>query len=500
MSIGKSGMKIIWSLLIVYIVFGCTQKPKDAVYVSKEPEIFPDYKNVTIPWNIAPLNFKTIEGERLWVEYKTKEGVRLLACGGDKNGIQLPEKKWRKILEQYRDKDVEVKVWEKKSGHSEWLEYSPFYIRIADEPIDNYIAYRLIEPGYELWNEMGIYQRELATFKEKAILTNRLTDHSCMNCHSFQNGANDRFLFHIRQQNKGTVIVDGGNIRKIDMGTDSLIGSGVYPMWHPSGDYIAFSTNTTRQSFHGVGKKRIEVYDLESDLILYDVKKNEVIADKRFLSKEAFETFPAWSPDGKWLYFCKAKPLSMPIEYKKLKYGIYRVGFDAESGLLKDSIKVVVDTLVTRKSALFPRISPDGRFLLYTQADCGTFPIWHEEADLHLIDLENGKEIEAAEINSDQVESYHSWSSNGRWILFSSRRLDGLYTRLFIAYFDRQGQLHRPFLLPQEKTEYYDFLLKSYNIPEFIREEVKVSPYDLEKVIKGQAEPVKVKWKDSLVI
>lgn len=500
MSIGNGGMKIIWDLLILCLVFGCTEKPKDAVYVGQEPEIFPDYKDVTIPRNIAPLNFKTIEGGSLWVEYKTKEGEVLLDCEGDSDGIQLPEKKWHKMLEQCVGKEIEVKVWQRKKEDSEWSEYAPFYIRIAEEPIDHYIAYRLIEPGYELWNEMGIYQRELATFKEKAILTNRLTDHSCMNCHSFQNGANDRFLLHIRQQNKGTIIVDGENVRKIDMGADSLIGSGVYPMWHPSGNYIAFSTNTTRQSFHGVGKKRIEVYDLESDLILYDVKKNEIMADKRFLSKEAFETFPAWSPDGKWLYFCKASPLSMPMEYKKLKYGIYRVGFDIESGWLKDSIEVVVDTLVTQKTALFPRISPDGRFLLYTQADCGTFPIWHEEADLCLMDLEKGEEIDVTEINSDQVESYHSWSSNGRWILFSSRRLDGLYTRLFIAYFDREGHFHRPFLLPQEKTRYYDFLLKSYNIPEFIREEVKVSPYDLEKVIKGQAEPVKVKWKDSLDI
>ena len=57
--------------------------------------------------------------------------------------------------------------------------------------------------------------------------------------------------------------------------------------------------------------------------------------------------------------------------------------------------------------------------------------------------------------------------------LFSSRRMDGLYTRPFIAYIDEKGQACKPFLLPQKDTDFYFRFMKSYNIPEFITGEVK---------------------------
>ena len=122
---------------------------------------------------------------------------------------------------------------------------------------------------------------------------------------------------------------------------------------------------------------------------------------------------------------------------------------------------------------LFPRISPDGRYLLCTRTAYGTFPIWHRDADLCLIDLQQGQEIPLESWNSHDTDSYHSWSSNSRWVVFSSRRLDGLYTRPFFAYVDAEGKVSKPFLLPQADTDYYLRLMKSYNIPEFITGEVK---------------------------
>ena len=74
--------------------------------------------------------------------------------------------------------------------------------------------------------------------------------------------------------------------------------------------------------------------------------------------------------------------------------------------------------------------------------------------------------------NSGQVESYHTWSSNGRWIVFSSRRDDGSYTRPYICYFDAEGRDYKPFLLPQEDPEHNLLRMKSYNIPEFSRKPV----------------------------
>ena len=118
-------------------------------------------------------------------------------------------------------------------------------------------------------------------------------------------------------------------------------------------------------------------------------------------------------------------------------------------------------------SVSFPRVN--GRWLLFTAADFGTFPIWHKEADLMLLDLADGTVRRVDELNSDDTESYHSWSSGGHWVVFSSRRIDGRYTRLFLSHFDGEGNFSKPFLLPQEDPGFNQLRLKSYNIPEFVK-------------------------------
>ena len=122
-------------------------------------------------------------------------------------------------------------------------------------------------------------------------------------------------------------------------------------------------------------------------------------------------------------------------------------------------------------SVSFPRISIDG-FLMFTLTDYGTFPIWHDEADLWMLDLKAGDTSPCTILNSDKAESYHCWSSNGRWVVFGSRRLDGRYTRLYFSHFDGKGQFTKPFLLPQKHPKDNILRMKSYNIPEFVKGEV----------------------------
>lgn len=111
-----------------------------------------------------------------------------------------------------------------------------------------------------------------------------------------------------------------------------------------------------------------------------------------------------------------------------------RIPFDAET-MTFGSPDTVYNAAMRRRSATFPRVSPDGNYLLFTEADYGTFHIWHKSADLYLMNLRTKSVRPLEEVNSRDVESYHSWSSNGRWIVFSSRRDDGSYTRPYIAWF-----------------------------------------------------------------
>ena len=80
------------------------------------------------------------------------------------------------------------------------------------------------------------------------------------------------------------------------------------------------------------------------------------------------------------------------------------------------------------------------------------------------------------ELNSPEVESYHSWSSNGKWVIFSTRREDGAYTRLYISHLEDNGTFSKPFALPQRDPDFNTEFLYSYNIPEFMKEPVRISP------------------------
>ena len=228
------------------------------------------------------------------------------------------------------------------------------------------------------------------------------------------------------------------------------------------------------------------------DVVVYDVKNKEILSKASLITKDAFETFPAFSPDGKWLYFCTAPAQKMPENYDKVRYNLCRVAFDPDRG----EISFPIDTLVHADSLsyTFPRISPDGRFLMYTETAYGQFPIWHPDAEIRMMDLENRTAMDMSALNSPDTDSYHSWSSNSDWVVFSSRRDNGLYTLPYICHIGKDGKPSKPFLLPQEDPDKYDYQLYSYNIPELTKGAVEVSPYEIQQVAeKNKPEQVRFK-------
>lgn len=231
---------------------------------------------------------------------------------------------------------------------------------------------------------------------------------------------------------------------------------------------------------------RVEVFDLASDVLVYDVEKHELVTTPELFSKEHYETFPTFSPDGKTLYFCTADMQNMPRDFKQVKYSLCSISFDPDNRAFGTSVDTLFNGRIQNKSVSFPRVSPDGKYLLYTLSDYGNFSVWHKDADLHMLNLENEENYPLEKANSNDVESYHSWSSNSRWIVFGSRRTDGLYTRLYMAYVNEKGQAQKAFLLPQKDTGFYHRFMKSYNIPEFIRGKVNYPSYSIVDAAKKQ--------------
>lgn len=473
--------------------------PEGAQPVGHTVSIYPDYKGVTIPPNIAPLNFLIKDSaSRYVVSMAGRQGDPLLTAAGSNGTLSIDTAAWRRLLTQNRGHSVSVTVYAK--GHDGWRQYPAFKFDVAAEPIDAYLSYRLIEPGYELYRQLGLYQRNLTNFDERAIYENNRdfsNEHNhCVNCHNYQNYSTRHMLFHVRASHGGTVFTMDGKVEKVNLKSDSLLSGAVYPAWHPHKNWIVFSSNVTGQAFHMYHKEKIEVLDIGSDLIFYDVDKHQV--SNLLRTGDMFETFPAWAPTGDRLYYCaaevpgfeaKADSLRTPFvlnQYNSLRYNLMSLSFDERTCRFGQP-ELVLNCAAMGKSATVPRVSPDGRYLLFTLGDYGQFHIWHKSSDLWVMDLKTRRVRPLTAANSRDVDSYHSWSSNGRWIVFSSRRDDGNYTRLYLSYFDAQGRDHKAFLLPQRDPAQNLRRLKSYNVPELTRDAVGPTPEQFKQTIYQDA-------------
>ena len=445
----------------------CTSGMRHAAPAGCRPSIYPDYTGVTIPTGIAPLDFALPGADRLEVRITAPDGTVLQNRG--KSFTKLPVRKWKALLERSVGDSLRVEVAGRIDGA--WKTFDPFGMFVSPDPIDYGLNYRLIAPGYEIYSHMGIYERELGSFKERGLLENTQFD-GCVNCHAYNRGNPDAFSLHIRGDHGATLLQVNGEMAAYNTKTDSTLGFCVYPYWHPTGKYIAYSTNNTRQGFHVQPDKIIEVFDLDSDLQVYDVVNNLIITAPQIKQKGIWESFPAFSPDGRTLYFTAAREVQIPGELPQSQYNLLKVSFDPETGTIGQDVETVVDAVSMGKSLTFPKPSYDGKYLMFTLCDYGTFSIWHD--------------------------SYHNWSSNSRWFVFSSRRDDGSYTRPYISHFDENGVAGKPFMLPQrDPVGYYRKLYRSYNVPEFVTGPVPLDRIRAQKLIDApERVPFGFRWSD----
>mgnify|MGYP000258491326 CR=1 FL=1 len=467
------------------------QVPGQYTATQERPLMFPDYTDITCPYNIAPLNFKIMNPGKTCVAELDGQHGSLTAESDGEGKIRFTPEEWKSLLEKHKGDSLTARLYV-KDGKG-WRMLRPYMLHIAAEPIDSFLTYRLIEPGYVAYKSMGIYQRDLTTFEVKTVYETQ--ENRCVNCHNYQGQDTRRMMLHVRGHQGGTVVCDNGRTEKVRFPTETPYGA-TYPAWHPARPWLVFSSNKTYQAFHVSHPEKVEVQDIASDLIFYDHAHRSV---RHILQTDSvLETFPHWSPDGRRLYFTAAHVPAMghlsPEDqaayamehYRELRYDILYMDFN-DSTQTFGSPHTLVFCSTSGKSASQVRVSPDGRYLLYTLAGYGQFHIWHKDADLWVCDLREARPVPRplAAANSKEADSFHSWSSNGRWIAFSTRRDDGNYTRAYLAYFDRNGLAHKAFMLPQEDPDYHFRLLKSFNVPELSRNAVSLSREEMEKAVNG---------------
>ena len=466
----KRLLYILTTLVTTILLHSCTPTPKDVVTRDVLPPIYPDYCDVTIPENIAPLNFLIREDCEA---IEVKAGELTLNASGNEAVFDIDD--WKEMMQQSAGKEIDVTVTALIDG--QWTEFKPFHWNIVKDKIDPYLTYRLIEPDYEIWNNIQIQQRCVENFEVNALGHYEQLENRCMNCHTFASQNPELSMMYVRGPGGGAILNRNGELSKLN------IPGSVYFGFSPSGRYITYSTQKIIPAFHSDPSKRLEVYDATSNVFVADMEQQRIISSPLLSDSLKFETFPTFSPDGKYIYYCAADSVSLPTDIKSLQYRLVRIPFDEASG----TIGTQVDTLAATTSVCHPRISPDGRFLLYTVADYGTFPIWHPEADLQMMDLATGAVDSLQIVNSQKSDTYHSWSSNSRWFVFASKRDDGLYGKPYFCYVDKEGKAHKPFCLPQEHPAFYDNNLKSFNAPELGKGKVPFDVYDVAKAMKQEA-------------
>lgn len=466
-------------ILAALLLAACSGKPgKDTVAASGEAVIFPDYKDVLLPRNIAPANFM-IDNEADAYYTTLSNGDASVSIKGRKVCIKM--KDWHRLT--HGNEDIRVQVFLKIKG--KWNAVAPFFIHLSNDPIDRFISYRCIPIAVEGYEVLDLVQRDISCFKERIFLSNTMihdNEHgTCMNCHHYSHYRTDNMQFHVRQYKGGTVIVYNGEMRKVNLKTDYTVSAGVYPSWHPTHDYIAYSNNKTHQSVHAMSHDKLEVLDDENDIVLYNIKDNAVSPIENDSSE--MECYPAWSADGKVLYYVSERyeggfgpnrKNEMYQVQEHFKFNLYAKPFDPDSRTWGPHY-LFFDAAAIDSSITWPRVSPDGRYLIATISTHGIYPLYQSASDLYLFDLSDSCSRRIQEINSPYAESFHVWSSNSKWLMWSTRREDGVHTRLYISHIDENGHFSKPFALPQKDPEFNRRWLYSFNIPEFMVEPISIS-------------------------
>lgn len=346
---------------------------------------------------------------------------------------------------------------------------------------------------FTVWGPMSIRQRSLEDFGESVILDSRSLDGACLHCHTFHGRRPDPMIIQMRHTPEGygggMVLVQGGRVAKINTKTARSPRGAAFSSWHPSGRAIAFSINDFGQFFRGAALEVRGIVDFDSDLAVYLLDSQVVTSTAAIADPDVLESWPAWSPDGRYLYYCTA-PLTWegrqkipPEGYEQVLYALKRISYDLESGAWGEP-EDVLSPQETGLSITQPRISPDGRFLLFCMCDYGTWPTWRPDSDLYLMDLESGR-YRRLECNSDRAESWHCWSSNGRWIAFSSKRDDGVLPRIYFSYIDEDGVAHKPFILPQKDPTFYDSFIQMHQIPELVSGPIPLKGEDIARRLRS---------------
>lgn len=431
----KKGILIlVWSLFCIGLSVSCRPFAEETV-VTDVPPLFPDYVDIAVPYNIAPLNFLLRnDPERVEVRLTGKQAEYTFI--GQDGKMQFPEKEWKTLLEKETGNTLKVAV--KALVNDRWLVYPVFTWKIRPEGIDPYLSYRLSIPDGNSGQKARLVIRNLATFEEAEVIPQE---------------------------------VPALASQRIPAG--SLTGKmGV-------GEYSAFawSDSSTRLLAAHTDFYR-EVLESGGKIGFLDQRTGKLAVSSDTTGK-ALWAFPEISPDQKSVYYCKADAAFSADSLSGVRYRLFRRDFYPERLSWGNRADTLVAGADPGKSLTHLALSPDGKYLLYTVSDFGKMPEWHRESDLRLLRLADGRVDSLSVVNAAGSDVSACWSSDSRWFVFNSKRDDGFYEKTYFCYVDSAGVAAKPFMLPLRDPSVYDYRMEITGSPALHKTAASVGSPDL---------------------
>lgn len=398
------------------------------------------------------------------------------------------EESWAEIKRRSVARDAEVAVVGFGPG-AEPASAARVRIRTSTDPVGDSIFYREVplpfivavqDPSRIRWR-FGSIDSET---QPPIVLENLPV---CGNCHSFSgNGSvlgldvdygNDKGGYAILPVSPQMVLNDEKIITWSDYKKDDgQLTFGLLSQVSPDGRYV-ISTVKDRAVF--VATPGIEFsqlfFPIKGILVVYDTETGTYTPLPGADDPEYVQSNPTWSPDGKWIVFARAKVYrksgiekagdillsekDVPefIEDKQpYKFDLYRVPFNEGRGGKAEPLQGASHD---GKSNFFAKFSPDGKWIVFCKAE--NYMLLMPDSELFIVPAEGG-EARRLRANTRRMNSWHSFSSSGRWLVFSSKA-NTPYTQLFLTHIDEEGRSTPPVVL-----ERFTGSDRAANIPEFV--------------------------------
>ncbi|RKY66002.1 MAG: hypothetical protein DRQ02_09480 [Candidatus Latescibacterota bacterium] len=385
----------------------------------------------------------------------------------EKKSWWFPQGLWRIICKEAKSRDVKIQVkGVKRSGRYTKIPgpiqaSEPVHFRISRYPVDNYVVYRLVFPQFQAKKTPDTFIRDLRSFEVKAFLLARRQ--YCFSCHTFSSktGTEGMLALKMRRMDEKNPAAGLGLFDMASATGQRLLFAFPHPAftyvaWNPEGNKLAISAN---EAFSSLTPIIFETQELEysfSDIAVYNLSEGSASLLPGASLPDYLEIYPAWTPDGKRIVFSRARA---GVSARVIRYNLYVVDYNNGKG---GEAVPVEGAAFNGKSNYYARFSPDGRWMSFCMADQGS--LIESSSDIYLLPGNLEGDVHRLECNADYAaDSWHSWSSNSRWLVFATKRDDGVFARLYITQIDDNGHASPAVRIPLKKPP-----LASFNIPEFL--------------------------------